>query len=264
MTAKEAGVHITADGFEYDRVIIPMLSKYPVERLLILHSRSSPYVRVGELVEQFYRKLEDNPMDVETILVDIYDFDDVFVTTLQQIKKYALRGKRIYINISPVPKLATVAMMSAAFLSEYKENIEIFYASPEEYLIPNLVHELSGLEEGGGELSRLVELRDIFMKKGIATGVKEYHDIPIFPIQDITGVDIEILKVLHERQGVDSIEELVEHVNLQRKETIKRSSIQYRLERLEEYRLVDTEREERRLKIRSNKLGVVYLKGSLI
>lgn len=263
MTAKEAGVHITAGGFEFDRIVIPMFSRYPVKKLIIFQSHSSPYQNAKELVGSFHDRLEDYPVETECIPVDIYDFNDVFLKTLEQIKKYAGQGIKVYINISPVPKIATVSMLSAAFLSEYKKNLEIFYVSPQEYLIPELVSDLAKID-GDEDIRKLTELRDKLIKKGVASGVKEYLDIPVFPILRITDVDMEIFTVLQKEGGVDSIEELVELVNASRKDTLSRSSIQYRLDKLQENGMVVTEREDRRLKIRLKKLGEVYLKGSQI
>lgn len=262
MTPKDTGVHITAGGFEYDRILVPMLNKYPVEKLVMFRSRSSPYGEARKLAGLFLNKLKENPIDVETVKVNIYDFDEVFTKTLELIKDHAEKGKKVYINISPVPKLATVAMISAAFLSKYKENLEIFYASPKDYLIPKMMKYLTKIDEDEDALERLKELRDDFLGHGTALGVENYQDVPVFPIKEIKEVDVEILKALKQKDGVNSIEELVNTVNESRKEEIKRSSIQYRLERLEENMLVDTEREERRLKIRLNRLGEVYLASS--
>ncbi len=262
MTAKDSGVHITAGGFEYDRVLVPMLNKYPVDKLVMFRSKASPYTEARDLAGEFLTKLKDNPIDIDIVKLDIYDFNDVFINTLDQIKKYAEKGKKVYINISPVPKLATVAMISAAFLSRYKDSLEIFYASPKDYLIPKMMEYLSDIENKDS-LDRLKELGDRFMKNGTAVGVQEYQEIPVFPIKEINDVDMEILKTIKEKEGVQSIEELVETINENRKEEIKRSSVQYRLERLEEKRMLDTEREDRRLKIRLNRLGEVYLEGCM-
>ncbi|MFO8110572.1 MAG: DUF6293 family protein [Thermoplasmata archaeon] len=258
MTPKKAGVHITTGGFEYDRIIIPMLSRYPVDKLLILRSRRSPYTGARDLAGDFLKKVMKTPIDIEVINVDIYDFNEVFIETLKQIERYAEDGHKIYINISPVPKLATTAMISAAFLSPYKMDIEIFYAAPKSYMIPEIMEALLRMNEKDA-LERVKELRDRFMDKGAAVGVEGYQRIPVFPIKDISEGEREILFALDERGGVDSIEELVGYINEARKEEVKRSSIQYRLETLEEKKLVETERADRRLKINLNRLGKLYL-----
>ncbi len=257
MTPKDAGVHITTGGFEYDRIIKPMMNRYPVEKLVIFRSRTSPYSGARDLSGKFVQMVKDAPIDTEIIKVDIYDFNEVFVHTMKQIHEHSREGKRVYINISPVPKLATTAMISAAFLSPYKENVEIFYASPEEYLVPKIMDAL--MDESDTE--KLKDLRDRFMKSGAAVGVKDYQQIPVFPIKDISDKDREILSVLRDKDGVDSIEELVDALNEGREDEVRRSSVQYRLELLEKKRLIDTEREDRRLKIRLNQLGLLYLSG---
>lgn len=258
MKPKETGVHITAGGFEYDRMIIPMLSRYPVEKLIILHSRSSPYTHARDLSGVFLDKIRGVPLETEVVEVDIYDFDEVFLETLEQINRYAGSGKMVYINVSPVPKLATAAMMSAAFLSPHRERIEIFYASPERYLVPDMIEEVLKTDDH----EKLKALGELFMERGMALGVEGYQQIPVFPIQEINERDRQILSVLKDRGGVDSIEELVEYVDGLTGEEVKRSSIQYRLDILVRKGLVDTHREDRRLKITLTRLGELYLSAT--
>ncbi len=257
MAPKDAGIHITTGGFEYDRIIKPILQRYPVEKLVIFRSSTSPYAGARDLAGTFVNKVKETPIDTEIVKVDIYDFNEVFINTLEQIDKYSEDGKRVYINISPVPKLATTAMISAAFLSKHRENIEIFYASPGEYLVPKIIDALMD----DCDTERLKELRERFLKSGAAVGVKEYQQIPVFPIKDISDKDRTILSVLYEEDGVDSIEELVDVLNKREKDEVRRSSVQYRLELLEKKSLIDTEREDRRLKIRLNQLGLLYISG---
>lgn len=256
MQPKENGIHIAAAGFDYDRILKPMLNRYPVEKLVLLASPSTSYPGPTGLSQHFVEKLKNDLMDVEVREVDIYDFDGVFSSVMDVIKEEA--DSKIYINVSSAPKLTLVAMISAAFMMKKRADIEVFYASPEEYLVPEIVEKLKDPENNVDELE---ELGKNFLEGGTARGLKEYEDIPIFPVKGITARDRDILKVLKSSEGVDSIKELVDRVNEKKEESIERSSIQYRLDKLKEDGLVYTERENKNLNIYITRVGKVYLEG---
>lgn len=258
MTAKESGVHIAAGGYEYDRILKPMLHRYPVDKLVLLRSKSSPYQGPRDLAKRFSDKLDENPIDIKIHQVDIYDFNDVYSKVLKILKRETERENKIYINISSAPKLTLVAMMSAAFMMKNHADIEIFYVSPEEYLIPKIIEKLSDVENNVEDLKQLEEQ---FLESGTAKGLKDYEEIPVFPVKNITERDRYILKVLASSEGVGSIKELVTMVNDLKEERIQRSSIQYRLEKLKENGLVYTERDNKKLKIFLTRVGEIYLEG---
>ncbi len=258
MTAKESGIHIAAGGFEYDRIIKPMFNRYPVDKLLLLKSKTSPYQGPRDLAKSFIDKLQENPIDIKIHQVDMYDFDDVFSKVLQILKNESQENKKIYLNVSSAPKLTLVAMMSAAFMMKNQADIEIFYVSPEKYLVPKIIDKLSDVENNIEELKKL---GDEFLESGTAKGLNSYEDIPVFPIKHITDRDRYILDVLKSSDGVRSIKELVSKVNELREERIERSSIQYRLEKLKENGLVYTERHNKKLRVFLTRVGKIYLEG---
>jgi len=262
MTGKEKGIHITAGSFEYDRVIAPIMGKYPVEKLIILKAESSDrYPEAKSITDRFVDKMKSNPIDIEIKDVDIYDFDEVFLKTTSILKKFS--DKKIYINISSAPKLSLVAMMSAAFFSKKRNNLEIFYLAPKDYLLPKILNKISELKDSKDEetINDLIRLGEEFKENGTAKGISEFEEIPIFPIQNITNTDKEIMNEIEECKGVNSIKELVVQINEYREKSLERSSIQYRLEKLEEKGLIKTRRENRRLRIELSRLGEIYLKG---
>ena len=262
MPGKEKGIHITAGSFEYDRVIAPIMGKYPVERLVILKTGSTDrYPGAKEITDRFIGKMKKNPIDIEIEDVDIYDFDEVFLKTISVLRMYS--DKKIYINISSAPKLTLVAMMSAAFFSKQKDDLEIFYIAPKDYLLPQILNKISELKDNKDEetIDELIRLGREFKENGTARGISEFEEIPIFPIQEITDTDKEIMSEIEECKGVNSIKELVLQINEYREKSLERSSIQYRLEKLEEKGLLETRRENRRLSIQLSRLGEIYLKG---
>lgn len=262
-SAKEKGYHIVIGGFEHDRIIGPIMGKYPVKKLFVLKGdTSSVYPEANELTEDFVDKIKKMPVELETVDVDIYDFDDVFSTTLEVIDRCVEDDEEtpVYLNVSSAPKLALIAMISAGFMARKKANVELFYVSPEDYLVPELLVKSRDMKE---DPDGFKEVRNNLLESGTGKGVKEYIDIPIFPLKDVDDLDMDILSVLYDEEGAQSIEALKEGVNARREEEnkVQRSNIQYRLNNMEEMGLVMKERKERRVEIELTKVGEMYLGG---
>lgn len=243
---RKKGTHIVAAGFEYDRIVKPML-EYPANKLIMLRNNGDNYLRSSAIANHFLKKLKEFPVEIEEVSIDIYDFDNVFLKMLELIKK-EIKERSVYVNISSAPKVTLVAMISAVFFMRGKGDIEIIYCKPEEYLLPKIIETLDS------------KMKTEFMDHGSGIGVKEYESIPIFPIEEVTDTDIKILKVLSDKKGAESIKELVESINKDGSD-IQRSSIQYRLEKLEEKGLILKEREEKRVRLFITRIGEIYLKG---
>ncbi len=243
---QKKGVHIVAAGFEYERIVKPIIEGYPAEKVIVLRHSGETYTHSTTLADHFLQKLKEFPVEIEGETVDIYDFDNVFLTTLRIIRQELENGRKVYVNISSAPKLALVAMMSAVFFLRDHGEIAILYSKPEEYLVPKIIDSAKG------------DLKDEFMNKGGAIGTMTCESIPVFPIEEITKLDRDIIHVLHEKQGVSSIKELVESMD----DDIQRSSVQYRLEKLERMGLITKEREDKRAKLALTRVGEIYRGGT--
>ncbi|MFW5928757.1 MAG: DUF6293 family protein, partial [Thermoplasmatota archaeon] len=124
MTAREKGIHVLVGSYEYDRVVEPLFGEYPIEQMVIFRS-DSPYSKMSELSDEFIEKVKNNvPKKIETVTVDLYDFGEVFQKTLETFRKYSKKNAPIYLNISSAPKLALVAMISAAYFLREKADLE--------------------------------------------------------------------------------------------------------------------------------------------
>lgn len=261
MSGKEKGIHIVAEGFEYDRIMAPIMGKYPISKLFVLKAEEDEdYPLAKDLTEHFVDKIKDNPLDVEIVPADIYDFEDVFLKTCEIIEDEGKEGKPIYLNISSAPKLALVAMISAAFLSRKYADIEIFYVSPEDYITPDILHRLSEIDDEDG-CEDLKDIKDVFLQKGTSSGVSSYEEIPLFPLSEVSDLDKKILGSLLDNQGAGSIKELLDDLEESEGEEFERSTVQYRINKLDDKGLIDTERENRRLKLDITRLGKIYLRG---
>ncbi|OKY78729.1 MAG: CARF domain containing protein [Candidatus Methanohalarchaeum thermophilum] len=260
MPQKQAGTHIIAGGLEYDRLFEPMFGDYPIDNLVILRGVSD-YKEPQKLADHFTKKLEKN-VKKEVVIeeIDIYDFEEVFKKTLESIEEHSATEKPVYLNISSAPKLALVAMISAAFLSN-NSDVEIFYASPKEYLLPKMLVKLDEAhkKEEKTVIKELNELMTKFKDSGFGKGINSLEQIPMFPVEKIKDIDKKILKVLNERKEIKSISKLIKNLE-ETEEEVKRTSIQYRLNKLKEKNLIRTKRENRETKIKIERLGELYIK----
>ena len=258
MPGKEKGVHIVAGGYEYDRIVKPMIGEYPAKKLIILENKEEKqYPETKKLIKNFLNKINEFPIENEIIPVDIYNYEQVLTKTTNLIKKYSKQNTPIYLNISSAPKLALVAMISAAYLTN--KNVEIFYVEPKEYTIPQLLTELNNTNKTNNK--ELKKINKKFKEKGSAIGIKKYEQIPLFPVEKIKKIDYKILKTIQKENGINSIKELLNKINKNKnkKEKTKRSTIQYRIKKLKNQKLITTKRKNRKLKINITRLGKIYL-----
>lgn len=263
MTPTKKGVHVLAGSYEYDRIVEPLFGEYPVEKIIVLKSDTS-YPKMTEISNQFIQKLEDNiPKEIETLTLDIYDFDEVFQKTLEIFRELSEDNKPIFLNISTAPKLTLVAMISAAFFFRNRGDIEIFYVAPQKYLIPEILDELDNIDEENKEktIENLKNLQETFRKSGIAVNTSRFEVVPLFPIEGINELDLEVLEILAKTQSVDSISNLTERLQTKNNEEVKRTSVQYRLKKLKEKGLITSNRVDRRMEIKITRLGEIYLKS---
>jgi len=119
-------------------------------------------------------------------------------------------------------------------------------------------------EDGDKEASieNMEKLGEKFMENGMGEGVKEYEEIPVFPIQEITDVDRKVMRVLENNEGVESIKELIEGLEKEEDLEIKRSSLQYRMEKLGKMNLIERDPETRKVKVRLTRTGEIYLSST--
>ncbi|KXA92533.1 hypothetical protein AKJ40_04270 [candidate division MSBL1 archaeon SCGC-AAA259M10] len=263
MVEKQRGIHVFAGSYEYDRIVEPLFGDFPVEKIIALRSDTS-YPIMTKLTDHFIQKLRDNiPREIETVSLDIYNFDEVFRKTLKILREYSKKDIPIFLNISSAPKLTLVAMISAAYFFKNKGNIEIFYVAPETYLVPEILEELDKLDDSNQSkvIENLKELRDIFRKSGIAVSATNYELIPLFPIEGINELDLSILEILDDFGTINSITALIEKLKQKSQREVKRTSVQYRLKKLRENNLIKTKRVERRMEIEIARLGEIYLKS---
>jgi len=266
---KNPGVHIIPVGFEYDRIIKPIIERYPVKRayLLLGKSASGEYILEEKIARNFAKKLEQLPVEFEKLELDLYDFEVVFDEVYRIMRKEAAAGEPIYVHVSPAPRIMFAAMMFASFLVEGEAGIELIYVKPKEYLFPQMLQAISHLNRKDSvdkAVEELKELYEKFNKFGNGVDVEEIIGLAPFPIQELSPLEFETLKVLLKEREVDSIQDLVILINKERKEPVARSNIQYYLRELERKKLITTERDKKKLRIHIEAVGELYGKTMVL
>jgi hypothetical protein len=260
------GVHIIPAGLEYDRVIMPLFKDFTVSKAYLLINdlkKGKDFGKQQEAVNKFIKAMKKVPIEWEEVKVDIYDFNETFRTVYGLINKEVMAGNPVYINVSSAPKILQVALTMAAFLNKEHGEVELFYVEPERYYEGELIDTVLQLLDKKADEAIIVEKLKALAKEidvhGMASGESKIHEFPPFPIADITGLEYALMKVIRDRKdGVSSIKELKELLDISSKSPTPRSNVKYYLDHLQKLGLVRTERDKKELNIRLTKVGELF------
>lgn len=232
--------HIVPVGFDYDRVIAPLVrERLEVDRVLLLQGTVGSEENV-EYSQQLAEKLErdfENLLDAETDRVtieDVYNYDAGFERAFRLINEELDRGNEVWVNISSMPRTVSFAFATAAHSlsierEEDRDRIHTYYTAPEKYLETELAEEVRqqvGLlediceEEGDDADSRVRErlesardLLDEFDERGTTIGVQEIDgnhvlELPVATFSNVEPFEEVILFTLGEYGEFASVSEL--------------------------------------------------------
>ncbi|MDY7080830.1 MAG: DUF6293 family protein, partial [Halobacteria archaeon] len=231
-------VHIIPVGFDYDRLIAPLVrDKVDVDRAILLQGAVGTEENV-EYSKQVARKLEDDfasllNAETEVITIDnVYDYDAAFARAYHLIIDEYESGRDVYVNISAMPRTVSFAFTMAAHAimvekDEARERIHTYYTAPEKYLETELAEELEkmvhllrrlkneGLTDSVGEelderFSNANDILNEFNERGTTIGAKEFDgshivEIPVVPLSKIKPFERIILFKLDEEGVVGSV-----------------------------------------------------------
>ncbi|MCD1295675.1 hypothetical protein CUJ83_11770 [Methanocella sp. CWC-04] len=269
MTMKP-GVHIVPTGFEYDRVIQPLINDFTVKKAyLLVHDtkkRTEDHDKQTQIVNGYIRKIKDIPFKWEIISTNIYNFDDVFKRSYDIIKKEVGEGNPVYINISSASKVVQLALTMAAFLNNKpgteEPAVQLFYVEPERYyegeLIGTVFELLKKDEDEQNTIKKLKDIAREIRDHGMASGKKDTYKFPPFPLAQFTDIEYDMLKIINEKKVISSIKEMKELLDMSTGRVTPRSNIKYYLDNMEKQGLITTEREKKELKISLTRAGELF------
>jgi hypothetical protein len=238
------GTHIVPVGFDYDRLIAPLVrEQMDVDRVILLEGAVGSEANVeysrhlAEKLEQDYRNLLG--ADTERIVVaDVYDYDAAFEQAFELINDELDRGGAVWVNISAMPRTVSFAFATAAhsIMVERegdRERIHTYYTVPEKYLETELAEELrQGIDlladiqdsVGGETADRVAERLDSarallaeFDERGTTIGAKEIDgshivELPVASFSNVKPFEEVILFTLGEHGEFESVSELAQQL----------------------------------------------------
>ncbi|AKH98327.1 HFX_2341 family transcriptional regulator [Halanaeroarchaeum sulfurireducens] len=239
--------HIIPVGFDYDRLIVPLVRDHvQVDRVVLLQGAVGSEANV-EYSERIARKLEAdfrNLLGASTermTIEDVYDYDTAFVRAFRRIETELDEGNEVWVNVSAMPRTVSFAFATAAHSvmverEDDRDRIHTYYTAPEKYLETELAEEvreeIALLEEvldrtdDDGTVAvdvdeiddRLQAARDLlteFDERGTTIGAKCIDDshvleLPVASFSNVKPFEELILFTLGEHGEFESISDLAE------------------------------------------------------
>lgn len=256
--------HIVPVGFDYDRLIAPLVrDKLDVDRVILLQGAVGSEANV-EYSRNLAAKLEQdfrNLLGAETeqfVVKDVYDYDGAFEQAYELINAELDAGREVWANVSAMPRTVSFAFATAAHSiaverSDDRERIHTYYTIPEKYLETELAEELRKqitlLSDLTGDLDderiteRLESARDLlseFDERGTTIGAKAVDgshilEIPVASFSNVKPFEELILFKLGEDGPFESVSELAQALARELAEEYTdsfRSKVIYNVDRL--------------------------------
>ncbi len=257
--------HIVPVGFDYDRLIAPLVrDQLDVDSVILLEGAVGSEANV-EYSRHLSKKLETdfrNLLGAETerfVLEDVYDYDEAFEQAYNLITAELDRGNEVWVNVAAMPRTVSFAFATAANSlmverEEEREQIHTYYTAPEKYLETELAEELRGqidlledLQAGSIEDDRIDDrlesaqtLLSEFDERGTTIGAKEIDgnhivELPVTSFSNVKPFEELILFKLGEDGEFDSVSELAESLARELNEEYTdsfRSKVIYNVDRL--------------------------------
>ncbi|PSQ28410.1 aspartate kinase [Halobacteriales archaeon QS_9_68_17] len=257
--------HIVPVGFDYDRLIAPLVrDQLDVDRVILLEGAIGSEANVeysqnlSEKLEKDFRNLLGASTE-RVVIADVYDYDGAFKQAYDLINAELDGGNEVWVNISAMPRTVSFAFATAAhsIMVERegdRDQIHTYYTAPEKYLETELAEELRAqmdlledLRAEGVNDERVAERLDSagdllaeFDERGTTIGAKEVGgnhivELPVASFSNVKPFEELILYKLGEHGEFESVSELAESLADELNEEYTdsfRSKVIYNVDRL--------------------------------
>ncbi len=258
--------HIVPVGFDYDRLIAPLVrDQFAVDRAILLEGAVGSEANV-EYSAHIAEKLEadfQNLLGATTrriVVENVYDYDSAFVQAFDLINDELDESAEVWVNISAMPRTVSFAFATAAHSimverGEDRNRLHTYYTAPEKYLETELAEELraciellesfnEGDSEPEGRLEDRLEagqsLLEEFDERGTTIGAKRFGEghvveIPVSAFSTVKPFEEVILFTLGEYEEFESVSELAKTLAAELEEEYTdsfRSKVIYNVDRL--------------------------------
>jgi hypothetical protein len=289
--------HIVPVGFDYDRLIAPLVrEQLSVDRVVLLggavgtEENVEYSQRLAEKLETDFRNLLG--ADTERVPVaDVYDYDAAFAQAYDLInEELDADDGEVWVNISSMPRTVSFAFATAAHSimverQEDRDRIHTYYTAPEKYLETELAEELreeiallEDLQDGEVEAERIADrlasatsLLEEFDERGTTIGAKRIGnshvvELPVASFSNVKPFEELILFTLGEHGEFASVSELAETLASELSEEYTdsfRSKVIYNVDRLgpggKGY--IEQEEEGKSYRTRLSRIGELWVRA---
>lgn len=256
--------HIVPVGFDYDRLIAPLVrDQLDVDRVILLEGAVGSEANV-EYSQHLAQKLErdfENLLGAETdrvSIADVYDYDAAFEQAYDLVNAELDAGCDVWVNISSMPRTVSFAFATAAHSitierEDERGKVHTYYTAPEKYLETELAEELRAQVDlladcaDGMDEERVAErvasaraLLSEFDERGTTIGAKRIDDghvveLPVASFSSVKPFEEFILFKLGEDGEFESVSELAQALAAELNEEYTdsfRSKVIYNVDRL--------------------------------
>jgi hypothetical protein len=137
-------VHISAVGFEIDRIVLPAL-KLKADRVWLITHNNTIDDKGFEFVKRVKESLRKEKIEVEEEKADRKDLFDTLRAFRSIVSKE--QGNQIMVNVSTGSKIQSIAFMMACMMFKDFGVIKPYYAEPDEYMTISKEQETVGLRD---------------------------------------------------------------------------------------------------------------------
>ncbi|ADQ66340.1 hypothetical protein C499_08872 [Halogeometricum borinquense DSM 11551] len=260
--------HVVPVGFDYDRLIAPLIrDQLDVDHVILLEGAIGSEANV-EYSQNLSTKLEKDfqnllGADTERVVIeDVYDYDAAFEQAYDLINTELDKSDdtEVWVNVSAMPRPVSFAFATAAHSvmverQADRERIHTYYTAPEKYLETELAEEVRAARDLLGDLLNGAELDDDrirerfesasdlleeFDERGTTIGAKRIGDehiveLPVASFSNVKPFEEIILFELGEYGQFESVSELAETLARDMNEEYTdsfRSKVIYNVDRL--------------------------------
>ena len=285
--------HIIPVGFDYDRLIAPLVrDRHAVERVVLLEGSvgSAENVAYSQRLTARLRSDFETLLGAETqriTLDDVYDHDAAFSTAFTLISEELQRSPGdVWVNISSMPRPVSFAFATAAHsimveAAADRDRIHVYYTAPDRYLETELAEQLQRVtgrltavaddresEAVAAEARRII---DAFEAGGTTVGAKLFGDshlleLPIAAFSPVKPFEELVLFKLGAIQEAASVSELAERLAAELGESYTdafRSKVLYSVDRLgpEGKGYIDQKAEGNSYRTRLSPIGELWVRS---